>query len=157
MHEFQDHDHARCRESLIEHADATCRARGIAFTETRRKVLEFLLEDHRPFGAYDILERLAQVGMSSKPPVAYRALGFLVENGFAHRLEKLNAYVACSHPKASHSAVFLICKACNTVAEIRPKIEIEQVIGKEAIAGFDPHETLIEVDGTCAACQKVAQ
>ena len=62
-----------------------------------------LLQEHRALGAYAILDRLRDAGFGSQPPVAYRALDFLVENGFVHKIERLNAFVACSHPGASHS------------------------------------------------------
>jgi len=154
MLEFQDHDHEHCRDNLIEYADETCRARGVEFTKTRRKVLELLLEDHRPMGAYEILDKLAEQGMSSKPPVAYRALGFLVDHGFAHRIEKLNAYVACTYPGPNHSAAFLICGKCKTVAETDPFSIVNNVLAPNAISGFTPHSILVEVDGVCATCQE---
>ena len=44
-------------------------------------------------------------------------LEFLVNHGFAHKLERMNAFVACAHPGEEHRPVFLICSACNAVAE----------------------------------------
>ena len=63
--------------------------------EAHNFVLEILLESHRAMGAYEVLERLAAEGFGKQPPVAYRALDFLVEHGLALRVRRLNAYAAC--------------------------------------------------------------
>ena len=49
-------------------------------------------------GAYEVLDRLAAEGFGKQPPVAYRALDFLVDQGFAHRIRRLNAFAACMQP-----------------------------------------------------------
>ena len=46
--------------------------------------------------AYDLIQVLHSEGMSS-PPTMYRALRQLVDAGVAHRIESLNAFVACRH------------------------------------------------------------
>ena len=99
-----------------------------------------------------LLARLEAEGFGSKPPVAYRALGFLVENGFAHRIEGLSAFVACDRPGAAHAPSFLVCRACRRVAEeavaapLAPEAEAE---------GFAIERTVIEAQGLCPACQEV--
>ena len=91
--------------------------KGVRLTPVRRRVLEILLEEHRALGAYDVLQRLAAEGFGNQPPVAYRALDFLVEQGLAHRIRRLNAFTACMHPGEAHAPAFLICRACDAVAE----------------------------------------
>ena len=56
-----------------------CHKQKLQLTPARRKVLELLLQEHRALGAYDILDLLREAGFNSQPPVAYRALDFLVE------------------------------------------------------------------------------
>lgn len=114
---FHAHDHSHCISDGIAVADAHCRANGLQFTPVRRRVLEILLQAHRAMGAYDLLDILRGEGLGSQPPIAYRALDFLVKNGFAHKIERLNAFVACSHPGDDHAPVFMICRTCNAVAE----------------------------------------
>jgi hypothetical protein len=63
-------------------------ARGVRLTPVRRRVLEILLEEHKAMGAYDVLTRLAAEGFGNQPPVAYRALEFLEDQGFAHRIRR---------------------------------------------------------------------
>ena len=149
---FDRHDHGLCRSEAIAVAEATCAARGAQLTPVRRQALEILLESHRALGAYDVLARLDQAGFGSKPPVAYRALGFLVDQGFAHRIEKLNAFVACAHPGATHDPAFMICRACHTVAEAggTPSNELQQTA---AASGFVIEQTVVEAEGLCPSCQ----
>ncbi len=48
-----------------------------------------------PLSAYDILDKLRADGFRA-PLQVYRALDKLVEYGMVHRLESLNAFVACA-------------------------------------------------------------
>ena len=102
-------------------------------------------------GAYDILELLNADGARAQPPVAYRALDFLTRNGFAHRIERLNAFVACAAPDETHTPAFLICRSCDTVAETRP--ETAPMDGAAARAGFAIESRVIEAEGICPRCR----
>ena len=113
---FAEHDHGNCVQSALAAADDACAVRKVQMTPVRRRTLEILLESHAALGAYDVLARLDKDGFGSKPPVAYRALTFLVDQGFVHRIERLNAFVACAHPGASHDPAFMICRGCGKVA-----------------------------------------
>ena len=105
-------------------------------------------------GAYEILERLRVDDSTPQPPTAYRALEYLVENGLVHRLEKLNAYVACARPDACERAGFIVCKLCRTVAEIECKASEAGLLQAAAHSGFAAETSVMEVDGICADCQK---
>jgi Fur family zinc uptake transcriptional regulator len=149
---FVPHDHASCMQSGLGAAKARCAQEGLKLTPVRRKVLEFLLQEHRALGAYAILDKLREAGFGSQPPVAYRALDFLTTHGFAHKIERLNAFVACSHPDQAHSPAFMICRICDAVAEA-PCILGES--GLEDIAdtaGFRIEKTIVEAEGICPAC-----
>jgi Fur family zinc uptake transcriptional regulator len=116
-------------------------------------VLEILLEEHRAMGAYDVLARLTAEGQGAHPPVAYRALDFLVENGLAHKIERLNAFIACHHPGEAHRPAFLICRDCDSVAEAHVP-PADGALGVEAKAlGFRIERTVIEAEGLCPGCQ----
>lgn len=148
--EFRPHDHAHCISDAMRGAEEVCDRAGARLTPVRRRVLEILLEGHRPMGAYDVLARLNDEGLGSKPPIAYRALGFLVDHGLAHRIERLNAFVACPHPtEDGHAPAFLICRACGTVAEISATLP-------RVPQGFRVERTTIEAEGLCAACTEQA-
>lgn len=118
---FDAHDHHSCIADTLDAAEARCAKSGLQFTPVRRRALEILATEHRAMGAYDLLDHLRAEGLGSQPPVAYRALDFLVKHGFAHKIERLNAFVACCHPDTDHSPAFLICRHCDAVAEIRAR------------------------------------
>ncbi|PUB18762.1 transcriptional repressor [Yoonia sediminilitoris] len=147
---FAKHDHSTCVASALRAADAACAQRNVHLTPVRRRVLEILLESHAAMGAYDVLSRLDAEGLGSKPPVAYRALAFLVAQGFVHRIERLNAFIACAHPGAAHDPAFMICRGCGKVAEALAR----QPLGPEAAdSGFQVEQTVIEAEGLCPGCQ----
>ncbi len=147
---FDRHDHNRCVADALRVADDACKGRHVQMTPVRRRVLEILLESHSAMGAYDVLARLDAEGMGSKPPVAYRALGFLVEQGFVHRIERLNAFIACAHPGAAHDPAFMICRGCGKVAEALAA----GLLGREAAeSGFQIEQTVVEAEGLCPGCQ----
>ncbi len=153
---FSRHDHAHCVAEALAAAESHCAATGLRFTTVRRRALEILLEEHKAMGAYEVLERLQREGLGAQPPAAYRALDFLVANGFAHRIERLNAFIACAHPGADHVPAFLICRDCNRVAE---SLSLPSALVVEATAGssgFKIERILVEALGLCGPCQQKA-
>lgn len=150
---FSKHDHQGCISSGVALADAQCRKASLQLTPVRKRVLEILLERHAAMGAYDVLDILRREGLGSQPPVAYRALDFLVTNGFAHRVERLNAFVACSSPGKRHTPAFLICTKCNSVAEAQLN-PARGALGKTARdVGFTIERVVIEAEGVCPNCK----
>ena len=109
---FMDHNHELCFESALKDFKQHFIKKELKLTPLRLKVFQLLLKDHRPLGAYQILDLLRKDGFSSTPPIAYRVLDFLIKHGFVHKIKKLNAFVACSHPGNSHSPTFMICRKC---------------------------------------------
>lgn len=154
---FAHHDHASCVTDGLSAADVRCTSEGLRFTPVRRKVLEILLQEHRALGAYVILDRLRDAGFGSQPPVAYRALDFLVANGLAHRIERLNAFIACSHPGEIHAPAFMICRLCDVVAEAQSAPARGALGAAARAAGFRIERTVVEAEGVCPACAEKAE
>ena len=149
---FEKHEHSWCVETALASAEARCAAEKLRLTPVRRKVLEILLQEHRAIGAYTILDLLRDAGFGSQPPVAYRALDFLVAHGFVHKIERLNAFVACAHPGEAHSPAFMICRVCDAVAEAQ-SAPAKGVLGAAAkAAGFQIERTVVEAEGICPSC-----
>lgn len=146
---FARHDHRHCVSSAVAAVASECANAGIRLTPVRRRVLELLLEQHRAMGAYDILDILRQEGLGSQPPVAYRALEFLVSHGFAHRIERLNAFVACVCPDRDHAPAFLICTGCSAVAEADQSNPLERAARE---TGFEIEAAVVEATGLCPTC-----
>ena len=153
---FDAHDHTSCIDHGVEAAAAYCAQQGLQFTPQRRRVLEILLEEHRALGAYDILDRLREEGLGAQPPIAYRALDFLVSHGFAHKIERLNAFTACTQMGQNHAPAFLICRVCAAVAESYAD-PLSGDLGRAAEqAGFTIERAVIEAEGLCPHCQEQA-
>ncbi|MFZ9198914.1 MAG: transcriptional repressor [Paracoccaceae bacterium] len=153
---FAQHDHGHCSTDALSRAEALALTRGVRLTPVRRRVLEILLEEHKAMGAYDVLTRLAAEGFGNQPPVAYRALEFLEDQGFAHRIRRLNAFTACMHPGEDHAPAFLICRVCDTVAEA-PAAPVMAALTKAAAqSGFAVERANIEAVGLCPACAGTA-
>ncbi len=149
---FSQHDHRRCVKKALKEADDYCELNQLRFTVVRRRTLGILLESHMAMGAYEVLERLKLEELGSKPPIAYRALGFLLENGFIHRIERLNAFVACSHPGSTHHPAFLICSDCGSVAEAAVSPNSDALSQTAEQSGFQIEHTTIEAEGQCPDC-----
>ena len=152
---FAQHDHAQCRRQALAQVETRCAERGLRLTPVRRRALEILLETHKALGAYDLLRRLAADGLGSQPPVAYRALDFLVAHGFAHKIESLNAFVACAQPDGHETAApaFMICRDCGTVGEALAPDGAGGLSDAARQTGFALDQTVIEAEGTCPDCK----
>ena len=149
---FEQHDHGACVHKGMAAAKDRCAQEGLRFTPVRQKTLEILLQEHRALGAYEVLDRLRDAGFGSQPPVAYRALEFLVAHGFVHKIERLNAFVACTRPGTAHSPAFMICRECEAVAETQ-STPARGAFGDAAkAAGFVIERTVVEAEGLCPAC-----
>jgi len=159
-----NHDHACCSTGAMALAEAKCAARGERLTPMQREVLGALVASHRPLGAYEILERLPphqgrQPGRHRRPApyTVYRALEFLCGNGFVHRIESRNAYLACARPHAAGDLiVFLLCERCGTVGETSsPEVASGiECTARTADFDFTPKSTMIEVSGICTHCRR---
>ena len=62
---FSDHNHKKCFEISMNAFKKHCHENNFKLTPLRLKVFELLLKDHRPIGAYQILEMLGKEGFSS--------------------------------------------------------------------------------------------
>lgn len=147
------HDHGRCVGEALDRAASLCAARGKRLTELRRKVLELVLDRHRPVGAYDVLERLAAERGRVAPPTVYRALDFLVSEGLVHRIDSRNAFVGCVRADGPHRACFLLCRECGSVAELVDAALEAALAGLASRADFTVTRQVIELEGVCAACR----
>lgn len=154
---FAKHDHGKCKTIVVSAVKKVCKDRGLRLTPVREKALRILAESHEALGAYDILSRLVSHGFGAQPPIVYRALDFLIENGFAHRVEKLNAYIACNSPGESHSPLFLICKSCHQVAETGDNMDTRSIHKAASLIKFNVEAASIEIEGFCSGCGTNAQ
>ncbi|OOR89257.1 Fur family transcriptional regulator [Moraxella caviae] len=164
---FCDHAHHNHHHNVYSHDAATrlqeakllCGKRGVRFTPLREDVYSLILEADKPVGAYDLISALQDKRRQNgdhkniAPPTVYRSLGFLLEEGLIHQLSAINAYIPCCHPRAAHTAAFLICKNCHSVEECS-NLPVEGVLDFAANdAKFAVQESVIELLGLCRQCQ----
>lgn len=149
---FSKHNHHQCEKSLLDKAKTLCDQRDVRFTRRRRQVLEILLGTHQPMGAYEVLSILNKTEQNITPPIVYRALDFLQEQGLVHRIESEKAFVPCSHPGHQCEAQFLICSSCHCVAELDSVNS--PVLSEADKMGFEISHSVIEISGLCATCRE---
>jgi Fur family zinc uptake transcriptional regulator len=148
------HTHtAKERSRLVLEAERLCAERGETLTPLRRRVLELLIEQKGPAKAYDLLAALGSEAGPAKPPTIYRALEFLMRLGLAHRIESMNAFVACDVGACARSTIFLICDSCGRAEEFDAGHALVDLGEAAAKDGFKIRRTMIEATGLCAACQ----
>ncbi|MDN5618934.1 MAG: transcriptional repressor [Psychrobacter sp.] len=178
LHDVQDltpHDVIERLAAAKEH----CRLSGARFTPLRQQIYQLVLESDQPVGAYDLITQLQQMRLSDigdseslkafdvpdkpstkkrapknvAPPTVYRSLEFLLSEGLIHQLTSINAYVPCCHPRAQHTAAFLICDQCQRVQECSSLPVQEMMSFAEQDVGFTVERSVIELSGRCQVCQ----
>ena len=149
---MRPHDHGDCISRVLDEAERRVSQDKVNFTPVRRHVLEILLESHAAMPAYGLLKRLDEDGFGSQPPVAYRALDFLMDQGFVHKVERLNAFVACMYPHEAHTPAFLVCRNCRSVAETRVASAPAALRQEAQATGFAIERSVMEAEGLCRDC-----
>jgi Fur family zinc uptake transcriptional regulator len=157
-HAHADHDcahpelHTHGAGEFVRAVEKACRERGLNLTPIRAEALKQIAEAGKPVKAYDLLERMRGGPGASAPPTVYRALDFLLENGFVHRLVSINAFLACHHPLAGHVVPILICKTCESAQELEDETLAAQLDALARAQRFEPVSSYLEVLGVCARC-----
>jgi len=138
---------ANTLEDRLESARGIVLNKGERFTPLREHVLELIITDGGAVKAYDLLDRLSPELGSPKPPTVYRALDFLSKHGLIHRVEALNAFIACDHSHKGHLAEFFICEKCQSVEERHAHDHADCKPD-----GFNIRRSVVEHYGQCAKC-----
>ena len=139
-------------DEALKKAEVICNKKGVKLTKLRQKVLTLILKNHGYVKAYDLLNDLKKIDASAKPPTVYRSLDFLMEHGFIHKIQSLNAFVGCSHPDEHEDCYFLICKECKNIEECcsnKVKKVLTSTSGKN---NFSPNQVTLEITGICQDC-----
>ncbi|EJF89331.1 Fur family transcriptional regulator [Bartonella tamiae] len=124
-------------------------------THNQALVLSVLQQAQAPLSAYTILDKLRGKGFRA-PLQVYRALEKLVTNHHVHRLESINAFMACSHfDHGCHGlAAFAICDVCGNAAEIEDQNLSHHIQNMSEEIDFTTRQTTIEIRGLCVNCSK---
>lgn len=119
--------------------------------EQDRLIAAALKAAGRPVSAYELIDFVRE-DVSLAPQTVYRSLERLIEQGAAHRLESLNAFVACAHKAHKGAAVFAICERCSTVTEFNEARAVEALATWAKREKFSVTQMTLELRGLCAAC-----
>jgi Fur family zinc uptake transcriptional regulator len=134
-----------------------CSARGEKLTDQRREVLSMLLSAPGSMKAYELLAEIQKCKPTAAPPTVYRALDFLVSVGLAHKLESMNAFVACCDFENPHHGVMLICDRCHGVTELHDDGLAQRLQLEASKIGFAVAPQDVELHGACAACRATGE
>ncbi len=122
-------------------------------TRNQNLVFQVLTQAAAPLSAYAILTDLQRHGVRA-PTQVYRALDKLLQLGLVHKLETLNAFVACnhSHAPAQGATVFAICNDCGDVAEFTDRGIDTRLQARADDERFSVEAAIVELRGSCRAC-----
>jgi Fur family zinc uptake transcriptional regulator len=116
------------------------------------EVLKVLRSAKSAMTAYQILAEAGSTQITA-PTTVYRSLTRLIEKGLVHRLESMNAYLACNEHDHLHGpAVFAICRDCGHVDELCDADTFEHLAADARRVGFQVDATVIELSGRCSSC-----
>ncbi|MGH1456596.1 MAG: Fur family transcriptional regulator [Alphaproteobacteria bacterium] len=139
-------------KTTLQSFEEYCAQHALRITPPRLNALEIVHSAQKPLTAYDVLEAMGKTQKNPKPPTAYRALDFLEEHGFVHRIESLNAYVSCDVNHHHSGSQFMICDTCGNVEEIHLCTLPQKLQDKVESEKFTLHHWNVELHGVCAAC-----
>jgi len=137
---------------LLARAEIRCRQQGASLTPIRREVLALLGREPNGMKAYDLLEQMRQTRPNAAPPTVYRALDFLIAQGLAHRIGRLNLFVACRHSSHPSPALFLLCPHCNAVSELQDPDVSSRLFASLQAAGYRLDSPEVEISAVCPRC-----
>lgn len=142
-----------CLEHTLSKLNKLCQARRIRLTPQRQSVLELMLSAGKAMSAYDLLDQLKKIEPKAKPPTIYRALNFLIKQGFIHKVESLNSYIICPHfDNTQHISTLFICKNCHMIIEKHSAIIEQELQSLANIHHFLTKHTVLEIHGICNKC-----
>lgn len=136
----------------LDRAEASCRARGASLTAIRREVLDLLYRSPTGVKAYNLLAQIKEARPSASPPTVYRALDFLIEQDLAHKIGRMNLFVACRHASHQIPSLFLVCPKCSGVTELQEQSVLSALSTSLAAAGHRLESPEVEISALCPKC-----
>ena len=137
-------------EKNIQEVQKICREKKLRLTSPRLKVLKTLLQTKTPSKAYTLLGKMAVP--NTQPAAVYRALDFLIEHGFAHKIHSLNSYIACRHPQCAHDCYFLICRHCGSAQEYFGEATKQVIFQTACSKHYKDPQAVVEILANCNQC-----
>ncbi|MCL2020869.1 MAG: transcriptional repressor [Betaproteobacteria bacterium] len=127
---------------------------GARLTRLRRDILDVICAENAPVKAYDLIERMRGKGRRVTPTTMYRTLEFLLQNGFIHRVNFLNAYLPCTGKHKNHTALLLfVCSECGQTREIDDAQLYNAMHRRLNELGIYLKDSRIEIQAACQSCR----
>lgn len=144
-----NHRKQETRKDYAGHDGAHKRPLGLLKNE--KLVWDALAATREPLKAYEILDKLKEMGVRA-PMTVYRALDGLEAKGHIHKLDGMNAFVLCNHEGPHVVQTFLVCESCSTVKELQVVAVEADIAPAVRAAAFEMHTARLEIKGNCVAC-----
>ena len=139
--------------ALIKNLESYCSEHGLRYTPPRYQVLQVIAGSTKPVGAYDIIEDMDKITDKPKPTTVYRAIDFLQQHGFIHKIESMNAFVVCHAGHSHDGSQFIVCDDCGKVEEVHLCHLPSDLERKVNETGFTMMYWNTEIHGRCDACR----
>ncbi len=122
-----------------------------ALSARQQSVYDCLKNSTTPKGAYELLECLRADGFKA-PTQVYRVLNSLIALGLVHKVDSLNAFVACTEDHHHSASIIAICDQCHSYRELSS--ETLDVLFKNLPddRDFKARQMTIELKGSCSEC-----
>ncbi|MCR4667434.1 MAG: transcriptional repressor [Desulfovibrio sp.] len=140
------------QNNIIDTIEKTCKDCGDRLTSLRKSIITLMINENRPLKAYEIIEKMRDNGKRLTPTTVYRVLDFLIEKGFVHRINYLNAFIICKENHKKSPYILFVCSSCENTIEISNKNIIETIQDNINSIGCIADNECIEICGTCNSC-----
>lgn len=119
----------------------------------KQLIFQALQNSPKPQSAYQLLDNIKEAIPNAKPMMVYRALSFLEDKGFIHKIKSTSTYHSCKDHQHQGAALFLICQKCGDVKELDLQASVLKDLQKmAAAAGFSFTNMPCEMPGLCHQC-----
>lgn len=115
-------------------------------------VLGVLHRHEKPMTAYAILDQMKVDEPDLAAPTIYRALAALTDQGRAHKLESIKAFVPCRCKHEAAVPVLAICRDCGTVDEHDGTQLLPELSAISEKSFFNATRHIVEIHGRCVEC-----
>ncbi len=139
-------------QDYLSSVQTRCQHQGASLTPIRQDVLALLYQHPHGLKAYDLLAQMKQVRSNATPPTVYRALDFLMEQGLAHKIGRMNLFVACRHHSHQLPSLFLACPRCGAVSELAEPTLMQALLSHVSQAGHRLDSPEVEISAICPEC-----
>lgn len=132
-----------------------CKKKKLRLTADRELAFKVISQQDEPIKAYDLLDIYKKYKKNAKPQTIYRALDFLEENGFVHKINLSNSFFNCSHLEHEHNCQLFICYNCHKVKEYCHSEALDKIHDAAQKNQFIVKNIISEIYGFCVDCKDV--